>query len=172
LIAKCALVAGAVPAAVGLYALYLWGLFDNPMVFLDVQSFWQHTFVPPWELPGIAIYAIQKEPAWSFNQLRVIVDVLPIVVFIALTIALARRMPVTYTIYMVGALYVTLASPLATYFDPFASAPRYLLVAFPAFLLLGKWMMRHQWLNIAVTSGGFMLQGIFAGFFLMGGWMV
>ncbi|HYP21831.1 MAG TPA: hypothetical protein VEY08_17305 [Chloroflexia bacterium] len=172
ILAKCILVAGAVPAAVGLYALYLWDLFGNPLVFLSVQAFWRHTFVPPWDLPGIAMYAILKEPAWSFNQLRVLVDVVPVIVFVALTIALARRMPITYTFYMVGALYVTLASPLVTYFDPFASVPRYLLVAFPAFLLVGQWMMRHQWLNIAVTSGGFMLQAIFAGFFLMGGWMV
>jgi hypothetical protein len=170
--ARFALVVGAVPAAVGLYALYVWDLFGDPWVFLNVQAFWRHTFVPPWELPGIAVYAILKEPAWSFNQLRVLVDVIPVIVFIALTIALARRMPITYTLYMVGALYVSLASPLVTYFDPFASVPRYLLVAFPAFLLVGQWLMRHQWLNIAVTSGGFMLQAIFAGFFLMGGWIV
>jgi hypothetical protein len=172
IIAKGVLVVGAVPFAVSLYALYLWYLFGNPLTFLEAQSFWQHTFVPPWELPGIAIYAIQKELAWSFTQLRVLVDVVPAVVFIGIAIAGIRRVPVSFTLYTACAFYVTLASPIVANYDPFVSVSRYLLAAFPVFLLVGRWMARYPWANIAVMSGGFMLQAIFAGFYLMEGWMV
>jgi hypothetical protein len=172
IIARCVLVVGAVPAALSLYGLYLWVIFGDPLTFLQAQTFWLHTFVPPWELPGIAIHAVQKEPAWSFSQLRVLIDILPAIIFIAVTIAGVRRMPISFTLYMVGALYVTLASPIVTSFDPFTSVPRYLLAAFPVFLLLGQWMMSRPWANIAFVSGGFMLQAIFAGFYLMDGWIV
>jgi hypothetical protein len=169
---KGILVAGAVPAALSVYGLYLWGLFGDPLAFLQAQSFWQHALTPPWDLPGIAIYAVQKEPAWSFNQLRVLIDILPAIVFIGVAIAGIRRIPISFSLYMAGALCVTLASPIVTGFDPFASVSRYLLAAFPAFLLVGRWMARYPWANIAVMSGGFMLQAIFAGFYLMGGWLV
>ncbi len=170
--AKFALIASAVPLAVSAYALYLWYQFDNPFIFLQVQSVWQHQFVPLWEIPGLAVHAIFKEPAWSFTQTRVLVDVLPMVAFAALAFVGARRLPLSLTFFMVGVVLVSVASPLVTYFDPFASVGRYLIAAFPAYLLIGRWTMRSPWLHMLVMSSGFMLQALFAGFFLMGGWMV
>jgi hypothetical protein len=169
---KALIVWGAVPLAIGLYAAYLWAAFGNPLVFVEAQSHWGHQLVPIWELPFLLVGSVLNQPMWSFTQSRLLIDVVPIVVFTALTLLGARRLPAIYTLYMVGALIMSLASPLVGYFNPFASVGRYLLVAFPAFLLLARWTKRYTWLHVLVIGGGFMLQALLAAFFLMGGWMV
>lgn len=165
-------VVGAVPLALSLYAGYLWYVFGNPVVFLQVQRHWGHQFVPLWEIPWLLVSSVLNQPLWSFTQARLLVDVVPIVVFVALTALSVRRLPMLYTLYMAGALVISLASPLVSYFDPVASVPRYLIAAFPAFLLIGRWTERYTWLHMLTMSGGFMLQGLLTGFFLMGGWIV
>jgi len=170
--AKGVLVAGAVPLGIGLFALYLWSVFGDPLAFVKAQSYWAHSFMPPWDLPLLAWNAIGAQLEWSFNQSRVIIDVVPPVVFAGLTIAAARRLPVSFTLYMAAVLLVSLASPLVTAWNPFTSAGRYLMAAFPAFILLGDWSSRYPWVNALVVGGGFMLQSLFLGFFLMGGWIV
>ena len=166
------LVLMAVPLAVALFALHLGLVFGRPLLFVETQSFWAHMFVPIWDIPALAWNSIGAQLEWSFNQARVLVDVAPIPVFLALTLLSIKRLPVSFTIYMASALLLTLLSPLATYFDPFASVGRYLIAAFPAFLLLGKWAEHYPWLNALLLSGGWMFQAVFATFFLMGGWMV
>jgi hypothetical protein len=166
------IVALAVPLAIGLFALHLGLIFGNPLLFAEIQSNWAHAFVPLWDIPALAYNSITAQLEWSFNQARVIVDVVPVVVFLVLTVLSFKRLPTSFTILMVCAFVLTITSPLATYFDPFASAGRYLLAAFPAFLLLGKWSVKYAWLNALVLSGGWMLQAVFTLFFLMGGWMV
>jgi hypothetical protein len=166
------MLAVAVPLAVALFALHLGMVFGRPLLFVEIQSFWAHMFVPIWDIPALAWNSIGAQLEWSFNQARVIVDVAPIPVFLALTLLSIKRLPASFIVYTASALLLTLLSPLATYFDPFASAGRYLIAAFPAFLLLGKWAAHYPWLNALILSGGWMLQAVFATFFLMGGWMV
>lgn len=170
--AKGALVVGAVPVGVGLFALYLWYTFGDPLAFVSAQAYWAHSFVPPWDLPMLALDSITRQPEWSFNQSRVIIDVAPAVLFAGLTVTAARRLPVSLTLYMAAVLLVSLASPLVGAWNPFTSVGRYLLAAFPAFVLLGDWSSRYPWVQALVVGGGFMLQAIFLGFFLMGGWIV
>jgi len=171
-VAKGAVVVMAVPLSLILFTLYLWSTYNNPLAFFEAQASWKHEFTPLWDIPALILGALQNQPAWSFTQARILVDVIPILVFAALTVVSARRLPVSFTLYMGGVLLLALASPLVSYFDPFASMGRYLLAAFPAYILMGSWMQRQVWVHILVMSGGFMLQAIFATFFLMGGWMV
>ncbi len=171
-VAQGAAIVLAVPVANALFALHLGLVFGNPFLFLEVEASWAHTFVPLWEIPALAWNSITAQLEWSFNQARVIIDVAAIPVFFVLTLASVKRLPVSFTIYLASALVLSFTSPLATYFDPFASVGRYLIAAFPAFLLLGKWSAERAWLNTLVMSGGWMLQAVFATFFLMGGWMV
>jgi hypothetical protein len=170
--AKGALIAAAVPLGVGLFALYLWSTFGDPFAFLRAQTYWAHSFVPPWDLPVLAWNSIGAQLEWSFNQSRVIIDIVPAVLFLGLTAAAARHLPASLTLYMACVLLVSLASPLVGAWNPFTSVGRYLMAAFPAFILLGDWSSRYPWVNALVLGGGFMLQALFLGFFLMGGWIV
>lgn len=173
-----ALVAAAVPLALGVYALYLWQLFGDPRISFRVQTlYWKHQFVPPWELPVIAFKAVANVPMWSFLQARVLIDLLPLIIFTALALYAALRpkstgMPVSFTLYTLGAIYISVAAPMPTYFHPYSAVGRFLIMAVPIFLLAGRWMMRYPWLDLMIVSGGFMLQGILVGFFLMGGWII
>ena len=169
---KGALVAAAVPIAIGLFALHLWITVGDPLAFVNAQSYWAHSFLPPWDLPALAWESITRQLEWSFNQSRVIIDVAPAVLFAGLTVAAVRRLSVSFTLYMAAVLFISMASPLVTAWHPFTSVGRYLLAAFPAFILLGDWSSRYPWVNALVLGAGFMLQALFLGFFLMGGWMV
>jgi hypothetical protein len=166
------LVLTAVPLAVGLFGLHLWDTLGTPLAFFRAQADWAHTFVPPWDLPGLAVNAITTQREWSFNQARILIDLLPGVAFFLLILASIRRLPTSFVLYMLGVFYTAVASPILPFYDPFASLGRYMLAAFPAFILLGDWASTRPWLNTLIVSTGFMLQSIFAGFFLMGGWMI
>ena len=172
LLLKGILVVAAAPLAFGAYNLYLWVISGEPWAFFQAQSTWGHRFVPPWDLPLLLVSSVLNQPAWSFGQARLLIDVLAILLFVVLTVLSVRRLPVSFTLYIAAVLYISVASPIVGSFDPFTSAARYLLAAVPAFLLLGLWMVHKPWLNILVVACGFMLQSLFMAFFLMGGWIV
>jgi TRAP-type mannitol/chloroaromatic compound transport system permease large subunit len=69
---------------------------------------------------------------------------------------------------------VILASPVvdASVYVYYTATGRYMLLAIPAFLIVGRWMRRHRWLDGLVTSTGFLLQAAFVTYFLLGGGLI
>jgi hypothetical protein len=116
--------------------------------------------------------AIGNTPPWSFLRVRIFFDLAPVVGLILVALLAFRRWPVSLALYTIGmiALLVTSAVPLD--YDPFNAEGRYVLLVIPLFLLLGRWMVRRPWLEMLLVGGGFMLQALFLGFFLRGGWLV
>jgi hypothetical protein len=169
------LVAGAVPAAFALYALFLGARFGDPLLFLHAeQRYWNHTAI------GSPIASGTAPPPTtptgflspSYAQARSLVDLAPLAIFLLLTIVLARRQPVTYTLYMAGLLALILASPRPDRLGYFGAAGRFLCAALPIFLWLGRWSETRPWLYLLLTSAGFLLQATLATVFLTGGWLV
>jgi hypothetical protein len=172
-LAEALLVVGAVPAGLGAYMLYLWRGFGDPLLFLHAQQhFWRHGGTIGGAAPSAA--AAQDVPlfAFTYDQARSLVELGAVAIFLLLTVAAARRMPALYTLYMAGLLLLIVASPRPDRLGIFVSAGRYFVAAIPIFLLLGRWAARRPWLDMLLVGGGFMLQAIFADFFLAGGWMV
>lgn len=172
-----------VAGALGLYILYLAHQFGDPLLFLHAeQQFWHHTpvvgavhqtFTPqvPPQSPATAAHTAQA-PSWTYELARSLVDLAPLVIFGVLTVIAARRLPGAYTLYMLCLLALILASPRPDRLGYFVSAGRYLLAAIPVFLVLARWAQRRPWLDLLLTSGGFLMQAVFAAFFLSGGWLV
>jgi hypothetical protein len=162
--------------------LFLWSRFGDPLLFLHAEAqFWHHagildllyqTTSPA--SPSAPASTTPSVPAliWGYNQARPLIDLAPVVIFAALTIIGARRMPLTYTLYMVGLLTLILISPRPHRLGLFVSAGRYLIAGVPIFILLGSWARRYPWLDMLMVSCGFLLQAVLAGFFLAGGWIV
>jgi hypothetical protein len=165
----------AAPAAFGAYMLFLRARFGDPLLFVHAEEkYWNHTSVTAIAAsttPDTLAHAAQSI-ALTFDQARSLVDLGAVAVFILLTVAMVRRLPVLYVLYMVGLLVLCLSSPRPDRLGIFVSAGRYLCAAIPAFLLLGRWAERRPWLDMLLVSGGFLLQAVFAAFFLAGGWMV
>lgn len=175
-----------VAAALGLYMLYLAHQFGDPLLFLHAeQQFWHHTpmvgavhqtlthtaLAHP-AVPVAATAHAATTPTWTYQLARSLVDLAPLALFGILTVVAARRLPVMYTLYMLCLLALILAAPRPNRLGYFVSAGRYLLAAVPIFLVLAQWARRRPWLDLLLTSGGFLLQAVFAAFFLSGGWLV
>ncbi|MGH2515846.1 MAG: hypothetical protein ACRDHP_09340, partial [Ktedonobacterales bacterium] len=169
-----AAVVAAVPLGIGLYALYLWRTFGNPLTFVALQStVWQRQTEPPWTWIGLTLGAWRQMPHWSFEQARTLVDLVPLLACIALTAVMIRlRWPGIYILYMLGVLYTAVSNPMIHNLYPLAAAGRYLLPAIPAFLLLARWSRAHPALQTALVTGGFALQALFIAYFLNGGWLI
>ncbi len=171
----CLFVLGAVPAALGLFMGFLWYQFGHPLLWYNVQRiYWRRHSMPIWNSLGGAIHQFFSMPAWSYWQARQLVDLAPVLLFALLTVLNIRRMPFSFSLYTLGLLYLALSSPVPVNPDPdyLMSAGRFLLVAAPIFLLLGRWSARRPWLDLLLVSGGFMLQAVLLTFFLSGGWLL
>lgn len=168
-----ALVTASVPAAIALYALYLDRTFGDPLLFVHLQTIvWHRDTLPPAQLASLAIASWQHALPWSAYKVRILLDYVPIGLFAVLTVALARRLPMLYTLFMLGVLVTSVSSPMVGYIYPFDGAGRYLLPSIPIFLLLGMWAKRHPSLDTLLTGGGFALQVILATYFIMGNWLI
>jgi hypothetical protein len=174
-------VAGAVPAAVALYMLFLGLRFGDPLHYVHAQQrYWSHVgpgapatpapTTPAGTAPSSAAPLAFLTP--SYDQARALVDLAPLVIFLVLAILLARRQPVMYTLYMVGLFATILASLRPDRLGFFVAAGRYLCAALPIFFWLGHWSETRPWLLMLLTSAGFLLQATLASVFLSGGWLV
>lgn len=168
-----ALIVGAVPAGFALYAAYLGLRFHHPLIFLHAQAiYWHHQSVPLWRtIPYMLLHFIQT-PAWSYWQARQLVDLAPVVIFSVLALVALRRVPLSFTLYTLGLIYLAIAQPLLTSPVIIVSAGRYVMAALPIFLLLGRWVSRRPWLDLLLVSAGLLLQAVFALYFLSGNWLV
>lgn len=167
------ILAAAVPFGLLCWGAYLWARFGDPLIWTKAHSrYWDHQTALPWNTVQFAFHALQGAPAWSFVQARILLDAAPVALFILLTIFVARRLPPAYTLFMLGVIVMLLIEVVPADFDPVNAEGRYLIMAVPVFLLLGRWMSRYPWVDMLVVSMGFLLQGLFTAFWLRGGWIV
>jgi hypothetical protein len=176
-----ALIFGAVPAALALYMGFLGVRLGDVLLFLHAeQRYWQHGSPAAPITPGVPAPPGSAPPpdaaltflTPSYEQARSLVDLAPLALFLILTIFLARRQPVMYTLYMAGLLALILAAPRPDRLGYFVSAGRYLCAALPIFFWLGRWSESRPWLYLLLTSAGFLLQATLAAVYLSGGWLV
>jgi hypothetical protein len=120
-----------VPSGLAVYALY-WAIrVGDPLIWINSQeqSQWNRPFTWPWE----TAYLIAANLFESVNN---VIDLFFLVAFIPLIILAFRRLPATYGVYMVSALLLPLFAPNAG--APLYAMPRYVLVLFPGFIILGQ----------------------------------
>jgi hypothetical protein len=165
------LVTYAVPIGTGLYALYCWHIFGDPLVFIHANDHGSAGI-----LAGIALALRQIRAAapWSYPLARMLVDALPLAALGALTLATVRRIPFAYTLMMLGVCAICLGTPYvnAIFPDVYVSAGRYVLAALPMFLIVGQWTRKWGWLETLLINGGWAIQAIFLVFLFNGGWLV
>jgi hypothetical protein len=170
--ADFALVVAAVPLAFACYGAYLYTKYHHPLIFIHAQNiYWHRDNVPFWRTLPLAIQHFFSTPAWSYWQARQLVDLAPVVIFGVLTLLTFRRIPFAFTIYLAELIYLTIASP-ASGEVPLVSSGRFLVVAFPMFLILAQWARNRPWFEHLLIGGGFLLQAVLAYFFLQGSWIV
>lgn len=165
-----ALAVGLIPAGLGLYSVYCWLQFGDPLMFADVQAHWKRALDWPWA--GITHQVAQlwqAQPA-SFFQAHDLLDLVATLAMIALVLLGWRRLPLAYSLFAATLLANFLLFPMAVE-DPLTSNQRFALEVFPAFLTLGLLVRRpatHQALTIIFTS----LLTLLTLVFITGRWLV
>jgi Gpi18-like mannosyltransferase len=148
--------------------------FGDPLAFINQEAYWHHVTMPPWQTIGSGVEQLLAMRMWSYSQARYLIDFLPVLLVLLLSLLAVRHMPVTLTLYSLCLAVLTLSTPVA--YVPgvavYNSFGRYMIPALPVFLLLGRLADRRPALQTLLLCGGFMLQAIFATFFLTGGWLI
>ena len=161
---------GAVPAAIVSYMLYCWARFGNPTIFLSAeQIYWGHTNLPPWTTLWLTISDIWRTPLLSGSEAELFMNFVPLVAFTLVAIVGIRRLPLMFTLYTFGVIYLSIASPRAAFDDVLVSVGRYLIAAVPVFLLLGRWIERRPWLDALLVTTGLLVQAVLTLAFLHNG---
>jgi hypothetical protein len=172
-LAQLAALLGAAPAGILTYMAYLNARFGKPTTFLSAEHhFWDHQPMLPWQSLRLAAHTFRTAAPGSYDQMRMLVDYAPLALFALLTLCTVRRQPVSFTLYMLGLLYVCIASPIPVLQDVYASVGRYLLAAVPIFVLLARWSARRPWLETLLLGTGFMTQALLLAAYLAGRWII
>jgi hypothetical protein len=172
-------IGAAVPVAFGVFAVICAQQFNDPLLFIKVHDQWNRVQLPVWTalergFVWQGAILVLHQGFWSYENARNLVDMAPVVIIGIVTLCSIRRMPLSFTLYMLGLLYISIDPPvhIGANTVEFDSAGRFLLLSVPIFLLLGRWSARFAWLEMLVVGGGFLLQAIFAAYYLTGGWLI
>src|ERR687889_255014 len=161
-----------VPSGLAAYALYLWARFGDPLLFYTAQEDWGRRATGPLATVGRAWTSAVEgagrllDPGlWAAPTLGKLADHLAaagnltnlvfFVFAVAVLLAGARDLPPSLTIY--GLLLIAPATLFGTPQSPLMGTPRYTLVAFPLFIVLGllakeRWLFRAWLLLSAIIS--------------------
>jgi hypothetical protein len=161
----------AVPLGIGLFMLYLGKTIGDPLGFYHAQVYFGHStlFYPVGLVEGIHFYL--SRPFLSFTQMRQMIDFLPLVGLTAIAIIAARKQTLAYTVLVLELFVLATQSPKI--FSPgnavFVSAGRYMMMALPSFLIIGGWFAQNRKLGLLCCVASFLVQIVFAVYFLQGG---
>jgi hypothetical protein len=162
----------AVPAGLGAYMAFLWIRFGDPLLFIHAQErYWGRQPMSLVDVGSLLVRNLWHTPAWTAAQALELSALLPVLGFLIVTVALIRRVPVSYTILMVGLLFLAVNAPILASTEKIESAGRELAVAVPAFVALGGALMRRPAWQTLLVATGFLLEAVFAQVFLARGWI-
>ncbi|MGI8825554.1 MAG: mannosyltransferase family protein [Chloroflexota bacterium] len=163
------------PSGLLAFMLYLWRVVDDPFAFSHNQAAWQKVFTPRiWA--GLVetlrqIFVIQ--PGASFYEAHNLLNLGAAAMFLCATFVVARRLPASYTLYLVGFWLITLSDPAVEggYPVPLISMSRYVLSLFPVFMYLGV-LGGRRWFHDGYLVVSTALLALLTLQFVTGGWVV
>lgn len=156
----CALV----PMGIVVYMGYLFALVGDPLFFLKVQDNWNRHLSLPWVSVVNTIKEITSHPLASSGSVNHIIELVFTIAFLALVVIAFRKLRPSYSWYFLASLLM----PMST--ASLMSMPRFVLVMFPAFMLLAIWG-RSAAVNAAIVALSLPLLGLFTVLFADWYWL-
>lgn len=156
------------PIGTALYSLYCRQIVSDPFAFLTAQPLsW------PWqELWQACVELFWQQPFGSFYQVRVLLNLSAILVFLALTLIGWSRLRISYSLWNIVLLLSMLLLSGLDRHDPLATSQRYILIMFPALITLAQIGERRPRLHQALQIMGVMLLATLSLLFVMNRWMI
>lgn len=146
-----------VPLGSFLYMAYLWGVFGDPLIFLQShRTTFQHGFNAAfWKPIGRALRLIWQRPLMDAARSIVTLNLIILVLFVALFIYGLKRLPSTYSLLVILFLLGILMTDSPTF--PLVSLDRYVLPLFPAFILLAEIARKRAYEYVYLAASGMLL---------------
>ena len=168
------------PAGMGLFALYCWKTFGDPLSFSHQQMDWGRKLMPPWW--GIlSSVSIIKHSAGllGFYALRNLADLLPTLLVLILIILACvgpwrfKKDHWAYLCYAIPLFILFNLTPnTSAGWMPLESFARFMLEVFPAFILLAILGGRARWLHFIYLASAISLAFFLLTQFLTGHWVI
>lgn len=163
------LAVAAIPVFIVGLAVFAGLRFGHPMLIVNVRrDYWGLVSAPVWRTIPREIIHMFRAPFGSDPQIIMAMDIAALTAAAGGVIALARRIPTAYTLYMVSLLYLCVAQPAAVALQVLQGPGRYLLASTPLFIALGGVMERRPRLRVLLITLGVAIQCYIAVRFLTG----
>jgi hypothetical protein len=145
-----------IPAAILVYAIYLGYAKGNPLIFQSVEShFWGRQFTPLWSTFAIPIQRIFHYPLFSLPVVQNLLDITFIVIPTIALIVGWKRLPLHFSLFSLAIILFSLSFTLNPHMglNSLASQPRYMMSAFPIFVIFALWgkQPRFDQLYVAIA---------------------
>jgi len=121
---------------------------------LGAEANWGYGFALPWNAISHSMSHIV-----ALGDMVELLNLVSLIGFGLLALWAARKLPVSYTLYVVP--YLVLLFTHDEYFSPLMSMSRYMLVLFPCFIVLARWLVRRPWLAAGALATSLLLQVTF-----------
>ncbi len=162
----------AIPMGALGFITYIGILTGVPLAVVTAQySAWFRTSVTPIQTLSSAL----ERTAWPLTQYVTSVGLLDagaILLFVALTVWAMARLPVSYWLFALPVLLMSLSVGMdPAKAPPTASVTRFLMAIFPGYIGLAQWGKR-QWVDQALTWSFALLMSAFAIHFFSGFWVL
>ncbi len=169
-----------IPASIGLFALYCYYLFNDPLAFSHAQIYWYHVLHVPWYAMYKSLWVIHHHGGFlNFYVLRNLTDLLPDLLFLALILGAFigpwrfSRNLWAYCFYAVALYIFFQLFPVAgTDLFPLQSVSRYLLEVFPAFIVLAGISIKSRTFNMSYLMVSIAVLFFLLTQFLTGHWVL
>jgi hypothetical protein len=153
-----------VPTGLLAYMAYLYALVGDPLFFLKVQGNWNRHLAPPWVSIINTVKAIAAKPLASPDSVNHMIELAFTLAFLVLMVVAFRQLRPSYSWYFAASLLI----PMST--ASLMSMPRFVLVIFPAFMLMALWG-RNPLVNSAIVALSLPLLGLFTVLFACWYWL-
>lgn len=147
------------PAALGIFMLYMWRHTGNAFATADILAAWDRKFAPVWE----PVLGFLRSPVmvgyygWDLAPVNIVVAVLALGVLPLVF----RRFGAIIGVYTIAMVLGSVS------YSTLQAADRYILTAFPVFMLLGVWGER-EWIDRLISAVFLTGLGLWAALFAAG----
>lgn len=144
------------------YSIFLYTQTSDPFYFVTAEKNWQRSINFPW----IGFWETIKNittPGFINQYFNYVFDLLFAIFGAGLVIRSFRFLPLKYAIYALASISI----PLLT--SSLSSMPRFLVVIFPIFILIG--LIKNRFINLGYQIISLMLLSLFTILFINGFWV-
>lgn len=137
---RLSLLAGAlIPAGLGAYMLYLYGLTGDAMAFVKAEAGWNRSATWPWQVLTASLEDVPKSAQFGqYLQAHALIENGIVVLCLAVMLAGLRLVPFSFSLYGLTCMAFLLSAPVVTSTIPVTSMSRYVLVLVPVYIVLAR----------------------------------